>query len=64
MNFGTQKEISTHIIDATNCIKMCDATIEEEELAHILSYQTLYADKIGLIIKLKQSSLKKWSHVC
>ncbi len=45
MNFGTQKKPSTHVINATSCVKMWDATIEEEELAHILSYQMIPADK-------------------
>ncbi len=45
MNFGTQKGPSTHVIDVTSCIKMWDSKHKEEELAHILSYQTLLADK-------------------
>ncbi len=45
MNFGTQKGPSTHAIDATSCIKMWDSKYEEEELAHIYSYQALSADK-------------------
>ncbi len=46
MNFGTQKGPFTHVIDATSCVKMWDAKIEEKELTHILSYQTISADKI------------------
>ncbi len=42
---GTQKGPSTHIIDATSCVKMRDSFIKEEELAHISSYQTLSANK-------------------
>ena len=45
MNFGTQKEPSTHGIDATSCVKMWDGKHDEKELAHILSYQMLSADK-------------------
>jgi hypothetical protein len=44
-NFIPQKGPSTQLIDATSCIKMCDATIGAEELADISSYQTLSADK-------------------
>ncbi len=45
MNFGTRKGPSTHVIDATSCVKIWDNKHQEEELAHILSYQTLSADK-------------------
>ncbi len=45
MNFGTHKEPSTHIIDAASWVKMLDSKHKEEKLAHILSYQTLSADK-------------------
>jgi hypothetical protein len=45
MNFKTQKGPSTHIIDATYCVKIRDNKNKEEELAHILSYQPLPADK-------------------
>ncbi len=45
MNFKTQKGPSTHIINATSCIKMQDIKHKEEELALILSYQTLLVDK-------------------
>jgi hypothetical protein len=45
MNFGTQMEPSTHVIDAASCVKMRGAKHEKEELAHILSYQTLSTDK-------------------
>ncbi len=44
MNFGTQKGPSTHIIDATSYVKVWDDKHEEEEPAHILSYQTLSVD--------------------
>jgi hypothetical protein len=44
-NLIPQKEPSTQLIDATSCIKMCDATIGAEELSYILSYQMLSADK-------------------
>jgi hypothetical protein len=45
INFLPQNKPSTHVIDATNCVKIRDATIKEEEHAHILSYQTLSVDK-------------------
>ncbi len=45
-NFIPQKgDPFTQLIDATSCIKMCDATIGAKELANISSYQTLSADK-------------------
>jgi hypothetical protein len=44
-NFIPQKGPSTQLIDATSCVKMCDATIGAEELADISSYQMLSADK-------------------
>jgi hypothetical protein len=44
-NLIPQKGPSTQLIDATSCVKMCDATIGAEELTDISSYQTLSADK-------------------
>ncbi len=44
-NFIPQKEPSTQLVDATSCVKMCNAKIGAEELSYILSYQTLLADK-------------------
>ncbi len=44
-NFIPPKGPSTQLIDATSCVKLCDATIGAEELSYILSYQTLSADK-------------------
>ncbi len=44
-NVIPQKRPSTQLINATSCVKMCDATIGAEELADISSYQTLSADK-------------------
>jgi hypothetical protein len=44
-NFILQKGPSTRLIDATSCVKMCDATIGAKELADISSYQMLSADK-------------------
>jgi hypothetical protein len=32
-------------VDATSCVKMCNAMIGAEELSYILSYQTLSAGK-------------------
>ena len=43
--FVTQKGPSTHIIDATRFLTMWDATIQEEALSYISSYQTFTADK-------------------
>jgi hypothetical protein len=42
--FIPQNRPSIQLVDATSCIKMCDATIVAEELADISSYQTLSAD--------------------
>jgi hypothetical protein len=36
---------STHLINATSCVKMCNTAIVFEELSCILSYQTLSTDK-------------------
>ncbi len=44
-NFIPSKGPSTQLIDATSCVKMCDATIRAEKLVDISSYQTLSADK-------------------
>jgi hypothetical protein len=44
-NFIPQNEPSTQLIDATSCVKMCNAAIVAEELSYILSYQTLSTDK-------------------
>ncbi len=44
-NFIPPKGPSTQFVDATSCVKMCDATIGAEELSYILSYQRLSADK-------------------
>ena len=44
-NFIPQNEPSTQLIDATNFVKMWNATIEAEELTVISSYQMLSADK-------------------
>jgi hypothetical protein len=44
-NFIPPKGPSTQLVDATSCVKMCNATIRAEELRYILSYQTLSADK-------------------
>ena len=44
-NFIPQNGSSTQLFNATNCVKMRDATIGIEELADISSYQTLSADK-------------------
>jgi hypothetical protein len=40
-----RKGPSTQLIDATSCVKMCDATTGEDKLTDISSYQTLSADK-------------------
>ncbi len=44
-NLIPQNGPSTNLIDATICIKICDAAIVAEELNYILSYQTLPTDK-------------------
>jgi hypothetical protein len=44
-NFIPQKGPSTQLINATSCIKMCDATIGAKELVDISSYKTLSSDK-------------------
>jgi hypothetical protein len=44
-DFIPPKIPSTQLVDATSCIKMCDAKIGAEELAEISSHQTLSADK-------------------
>jgi hypothetical protein len=44
-NIIPQQGPSTQLIDATSCIKMCNATIEAEELVDISSYRTLSVDK-------------------
>jgi hypothetical protein len=44
-NFIPPKGPSTQLIDATSCVKMCNAMIGAEELVDISSYQTLSADK-------------------
>jgi hypothetical protein len=44
-NFIPQKGPSTQLVDATSCVKMCDAMIGAEELSYIFKYQTLSADK-------------------
>ncbi len=59
MNFGTQKGPSTHVINATSCVKIWDSKHKEEEHVHILSYQTLPAEKNGKVIKVERSLLKK-----
>ena len=43
-NFAPQNGPSTQLIDATSCVNMWDGMIGDEELAYILSYQTLSAD--------------------
>jgi hypothetical protein len=43
--FVTRKGPSTHVIDATSFVTMRDATIQEEAISYISSYQTLTADK-------------------
>jgi hypothetical protein len=50
-NFIPQNEPSTQLIDATSCVKMCDAAIVAKELSYILSYQMLSMDKIRKVIK-------------
>ncbi len=45
IDFIPQNGPSTHVMDVTSCIKIRDTMIEVEELAHILSYQTLSADE-------------------
>ncbi len=44
-NFILPKGPSTQLVDATSCVKMCNAMIGAEELSYILSYQTLSVDK-------------------
>ncbi len=43
--FMPWNEPSTQLIDATRCVKMCDAAIVAEELSYILRYQTLSTDR-------------------
>ncbi len=43
--FVTRKGPSTHIIDAISFVTLWDATIQEEAISYISSYQTLTADK-------------------
>jgi hypothetical protein len=43
--FVTQKGPSTHVIDTTSFITMWEATIQEEAISYIFSYQTLTAAK-------------------
>ncbi len=44
-NFTPPKGPSTQLMDATSCVKMCNARIGAKELADISSYQMLSADK-------------------
>ncbi len=44
-NLIPPKGPSTQLIDATSCVKMCNAMIGAEELVDISSYQMLSADK-------------------
>jgi hypothetical protein len=43
-NFTPQNKSSTQLIDATSCVKIWNATIGAEELAHIYRYQMFWAD--------------------
>ncbi len=43
--FVTQKGPSTRVIDAISFVTMWDATIQEEAVSYISSYQMLTADK-------------------
>ncbi len=52
-NFIPQNGPSTQLIDATSCVKICNAAIVAEELSYILSYQMLSTDK-------KSKSYKPW----
>jgi hypothetical protein len=44
-SFIPQKGPSTQLVDATSCVKMCNAMIGAEKLSYILSYQMLSAEK-------------------
>jgi retron-type reverse transcriptase len=44
-NFVPRNGISTQLINVTSCVNVGDAKIEEEERAHISSYQTFTSDK-------------------
>ena len=56
--FDTRNEPSTHVIDATSFVKMCQQEKKEEAISYISSYQTLTADKNSKLFKLVRSSKK------
>ncbi len=63
-NFIPQKRPSTQLIDATSCVKMCDASIGAEGLADISSYQTLSADKKQISYQAITKLIKKMAYMC
>lgn len=60
-NCVPQNGKSTQLINVTSCVKVWVAKTEEEELAHISSYQTFTRDKNRKVTKPEQS-IKKELH--
>ncbi len=62
--FIPQNGPSTQLIDATSCVRMCNAAIAAEELSYILTNQRLSTDKKTKVKNLERSLLKMMAQMC